>query len=439
MLVSLIRQPKQKLSITELSKPIKSSLTKIKSFGTLTIYQMKMSKFWYMRAYINRKQVRRSTNSEDKRQAEKEAIRIYLELQQKSINNESISKSSGFVVIAEKLQTENERRVVEEQISDSKTKNDRYRLKNDLIPFFKKYQLNEIDYSILSQYFKYVNDKRQSIEESRLHTNTLKLHLSHLKQIFKHGAKLGAIQSLPVFPSFKTIDEPRTGFNKSEYTKLHSTLRNRIGHKKSIVSDKSGKLIRHVELSQELYDLIIFMTNSFIRPTDIKVMRHTHVAIVNQNNNLYLRLTHPRTKSHSQPVITLEQAVEVYKNIVTRQKKNKEYKSDGYVFMPSYDNRTYALRQLQRQFDLLLEITNLKKDTNGKDRVLYSLRHTAITFRMLEADNLDLLTLSKNARTSNEMLSRFYLKYLSPEMNVEKLQSQKNPKIKEAMTKRRKS
>jgi hypothetical protein len=58
---------------------------------------------------------------------------------------------------------------------------------------------------------------------------------------------------------------------------------------------------------------------------------------------------------------------------------------------------------------------------------------------MLEADNLDLLTLSKNARTSNEMLSRFYLKYLSPEMNVEKLQSQKNPKIKEAMTKRRKS
>jgi hypothetical protein len=37
------------------------------------------------------------------------------------------------------------------------------------------------------------------------------------------------------------------------------------------------------------------------------------------------------------------------------------------------------------------------------------------------------------------MLSRFYLKYLSPEMNVEKLQSQKNPKIKEAMTKRRKS
>ena len=99
MRVSLIRQPKQKLSITELSRPIKSSLTKIKSFGTLTIYQMKMSKFWYMRAYINRKQVRRSTNSEDKRQAEKEAIRIYLELQQKSINNESISKSSGFVVI----------------------------------------------------------------------------------------------------------------------------------------------------------------------------------------------------------------------------------------------------------------------------------------------------------------------------------------------------
>lgn len=434
----MIRQTKQKLSITELSKPIKSSLTKIKSFGTLTIYQMKMSKYWYMRAYINRKQVRRSTNTEDKKQAEKEAIRIYLELQQKTINNEPITKSSGFVVIAEKLQTENERRVVEEQISDSKTKNDRYRLTNDLIPFFKKYQLNEIDYSILSQYFKYVNEKRLSQEYERLHSNTLKLHLSHLKQIFKHGAKLGVIQSLPVFPSFKTVDEPRTGFNKSEYTKLHSTLRNRIGFKQ-VITDTNGKLIRNVELSQELYDLIIFMTNSFIRPTDIKVLRHIHIAEVNQNNNLYLRLTHPRTKSHSQPVITLEQAVVVYKNIVARQKKNQEYQSNGFLFMPKYDNRTYALRQLQRQFDLLLDITNLKKDSNGKNRVLYSLRHTAITFRMLEADNLDLLTLSKNARTSNEMLSRFYLKYLSPEMNVEKLQSQKNTKIKEAMIKKRKS
>ena len=119
---------------------------------------------------------------------------------------------------------------------------------------------------------------------------------------------------------------------------------------------------------------------------------------------------------------------------MARQKKEKTYKSNGYVFMPEYENRTYGLRQLQRQFNFLLETTNLKFDSQEKERTLYSLRHSALMLRCIESENLDLLTLARNARTSPEMLNRFYLKYLTPEMNIDKLQSQKNPKLKKNQT-----
>ena len=57
---------------------------------------------------------------------------------------------------------------------------------------------------------------------------------------------------------------------------------------------------------------------------------------------------------------------------------------------------------------------------------LYSLRHTAITFRLLFGRGIDLLTLARNARTSVEMIERFYASELSAEMNVALLHSRRS-------------
>ena len=44
-------------------------------------------------------------------------------------------------------------------------------------------------------------------------------------------------------------------------------------------------------------------------------------------------------------------------------------------------------------------------------------------FRLTMGESIDLLTLARNARTSVEMIDRFYAKPLQAEMNVGKLQS----------------
>lgn len=418
---------KKKTTTSNRTNPLK--IEKIKGFGTLCIYQLKASKYWWARMYLKGKIIRQTTKvwiDDDKKKAIEKAKQIYFEKQDFVINNEPITKSTGFALIASKLEKENEARFKRKQIAETKITQDKYRLKNDLLPFFKKYQISDIDYSVIEEYFSTINNK-SSRKDNPLHTNTLKLHLSHIQQILKLAIKLGVIKSLPVFPSFKTKDEPRSSFSTAEYAKLHRTLAGRIGQIQKI-KDKNDKLIRNVELTQELYDLMIFMTNTFIRPTDIKVLKHSHIDIV-RTKNLYLRLNHPTTKSHSNPVVSLEKAVEIYENIVSRQKISKEYSKDGYVFVPKFDNRNTALRHLQRQFNYLLEITKLKIDGLGNVRTLYSLRHSALMFRLLESQDLDLLTLARNARTSPEMLDRFYLKHYQPEMGIEKIQSQKNPKL----------
>jgi hypothetical protein len=135
------------------------------------------------------------------------------------------------------------------------------------------------------------------------------------------------------------------------------------------------------------------------------------------------------TKGHAQPIVSMVGAIEVYDSIVKRQKKEGYAGPDDYLFQPQNTNRDYAMQQLYRQFDYLLKITDLKKDPVGESRTLYSLRHTAIMFRLTESQGLDLLSLARNARTSVEMIDRFYAKHLTAEMNVELIQSNRNDSL----------
>ncbi len=182
--------------------------------------------------------------------------------------------------------------------------------------------------------------------------------------------------------------------------------------------------MRNVEMSEDMRRLIVFMVNSYIRPTDIKGMQHKHVDVVRGEYD-YLRLRIPTTKKHSTPITTMPKAIEVYESLKAFHAVNGLAADDDYVFLPQYKSRDYALKQLQRQFDVLMWDTKLGQGTNGENRTLYSLRHTSIMYRLLFGESINTLFLARNARTSVEMIDRFYAKPLTGEMNLEMLQSRK--------------
>ena len=399
------------------TQPIPSSLEKVKGYNTLTIYKMPASPYWYVRYYENHKIYRRSTKTEDKKKAIAAAKQFFADLKTRRANTPPLNRQSGFEICAWGLLKENEGRAARDEIAQTKIEYDRARLVKDLLPYFGKYEIAEIDYAAISGYLTAVRT-----EARPLTTNSLKIHLSHIKTILRYAQRMGVITALPAFPTLKTVDTPRGWLNGLEYNKLHNTARANIGKTFNKVIAK-GEQRRNITLTQELYDLILFMTNTFVRPTDIKILQHKHITIVQRDSN-YLRLSHPATKDHASPMVSMPAAIDTYKRILVRQRKEGFGRPDDFVFQPQHAaNRAYAMRQLHRQFDQLLNMTGLKVDAYGQSRSLYSLRHTAIMFRLLNSQNLNPLTLARGSRTSFEVIDRFYAKHLTAEMDVESLQS----------------
>ena len=247
--------------------PIAGSLQKISGFGTLTIYKMDASPFWYVRYYEDGKIIRRSLKVADKKVAIAAAKKLFVDIKHHQMNKLPFTKTSGFEVCARGLLKENAARAARGELSEQKQQLDAARLRSDLMPHFGKYEIADINYAIISDYL-----NKLSTPARPLSINTLKIHLSHIKTILRYAQRVGVLNALPAFPTLKTIDTPRPWFNSAEYTKLHRTCDANIGKVFKKAGTK-GEQRRNITITQELYDLILFMTNSFIRPTDIKVLQ----------------------------------------------------------------------------------------------------------------------------------------------------------------------
>lgn len=182
---------------------------------------------------------------------------------------------------------------------------------------------------------------------------------------------------------------------------------------------------RNLMLPPDMAWLIRFMVNSFTRPGDIRQLRHKHVQVV-RGEHLFLRLNLPETKRHNMPMVTLRPAVAVYERLLARAQSMGLGSPEDYVFLPAERDRTYALAVLGFWFKWVLREACVEvNDSFGRPRTLYCLRHTSIMFRLLYGQGIDMLTLARNARTSVQMIERFYASQLSGEMNVDLLQSRR--------------
>ena len=168
-----------------------------------------------------------------------------------------------------------------------------------------------------------------------------------------------------------------------------------------------------------------FMVNAFIRPSDLKTLKHKHVEVVT-GHNTYLRLTLPVTKNHGAPIVTLYPAVRIYRQILKHQQAKGHARPDDYLFLPELRDRNYALNVLSLMLNWVLGITGAKNNAHGQPRSMYSLRHSAITFRLLYGQGIDLLTLARNARTSVEVINNHYASTVRGEQNIALLQSRRS-------------
>jgi hypothetical protein len=425
--------------------PLANSLTNVPGYPKkLTLYKIEASSYWWVRYYVDGKVVRNSTKTEKKNEAFKFAKEFYDKIMLRRASGLAVTNKSRFDICSTNLLVAMKAQVARGEITEATYTITDYRLKCSVLPFFGERDVAEIHYEQLENYL-----AELSHQVPKLSLSTIQSYMKLVRKVLNYAYKHRLLHNIPHFPTVNAPDNARGYFTTREYRKLWSRARALIGKRfdfRKLTNDegeeelgtyfaagstKEGRKIRVVEVTQELCELIVFMTNSFIRPTDIKTMQHKHVEIL-RNEHSYLRLSLPKSKKHDIPIVTMTRAVEVYERLTAHNKATgRGVGAEDYVFFPNYTKRDYALKQLQRQFDVLMWNLGIDKGPNGEERTIYSLRHTCIMYRLMYGDGMDVVTLARNARTSPEMINRFYAAQLEGEDNIEMLQSRRRRKGKQ--------
>lgn len=395
----------------------------------LVIFKIAASKFWWVRYYTQGRILKKSTKTEDKRKATAEAIKFYEEILLRERNLLPLGASPSFEKCARELILEQRQLIERKERSDKLNVNDEQKLSKDILPFFGGMHVKDITYRHLNEYVR-------RLTERDLKPPTIKNHLNLIHKILTLAQRENLIQQVPVFPKVKRVDNPRGWFTQHEYEQLKKTTVRLI---------KKNVFVRGHQITDEMRLLITFMVNSFLRPNDLKYLRHRNIQVV-EGQNTYLRIQTDKSKTANTPVVTMEAAVGIYSDLVKfHQTGGNPVSPDDYVFFPRLTgvksvkagqgnkegNRDYAMQTMRRLFDEILNEAKLKTNGSGEPRTLYSLRHTAIMFRLTLGESIDILTLARNARTSAAMIDRFYARPLQAEMNVHKIQSMRDRKSQE--------
>lgn len=431
----------------ERTVPIPNSITPVPGYPRkLVVFKMAASRYWQVRCWIAGKTHKRSTQSQSLRVAQSFARRFYEQLvaqshgfgqagmhgvafhdtkspivQHRHDQTPATLPQHTFAALAAQMFSAEQARVERGEFSRESLRVLRNRLDSHLLPRWGKVPISGLGYREIMEFVDFMSKAKSS--------TTISQYIVAIRKVFHRAVRMGAIDKMPEFPKVKIKTSSRGAFTPTEYWHILRTarkLRNRPHPDTKRALRKSYKLVySDYCMPPDLPWVVGFMVNSFIRPSDLKTLKHKHVELV-RGKNTYLRLTLPETKKHDAPIVTLFPAVRIYREIVKYQQPRGKANPNDYLFLPELRDRNYALRVLSLMFNWVLAVTGYKQNAHGQPRSMYSLRHSAITFRLLYGQGIDLLTLARNARTSVEVINNHYASTVSGEQNIALLQSRRS-------------
>ena len=392
--------------------PITDTIKHVKQLHhSAIIYMCEASKYWQFRVFYDGNQRKRTTKKTDENEAKREAKLIYAKMLQDSHSNPrkqtKPTSRSTLQVVADALWAKQEAMIAQGELHKEKNKKDQYIYERHIKPFFKDYEIKRINNHALELF-------KQHLAKSKLAISTQKGYLELTRKLLRQAANMEFIDIAPNMPQMRTDDSSRGYFDENEYTRLWQTAKS-MKDKVYEYKNAAGKVYRRTKVTWECYELILFMRNTYVRPTDIKVLRHTDVYLIKRLHEAsgreveLLELRHRPTKGHSAHIVSNEHAIKHYRAMLNKRiKRGKDdpFDKNEYLFCHKLEHREYALKGLARQFEVVLRQSGLKKDREGKNRTLYSLRHTGITRAIRDGLSYDVV--AANARTSTDMIRRFY-------------------------------
>lgn len=384
---------------------------------TLAIYKMPASRFWQMRAFVTgRGLIRKSTQTTEWATALAMAKEFYgnILLERRS---GKVTPQASFEHYSKVLQSRQDAKIArgERRGGQRSVKSeDQLKLDKDILPALGTHHVGKITSAMVEDYINTLSGDRG------LTPSTLKKHVVLIHKVLREAVKDGTLSAVPIMPTISREDRPRPWFRDADYRTLLKTCRE-LAQEGHTGRDYRTRNRFHQENMGygEVYDFIVFMVHTFLRPSEWKELRHRHIRVEDEKGaNPHLVITVPNAKVNWRDSVSMPVAVGVYRRM---QKRHGE--PDDFLFFNAIKDRDYAQRRMGEMFKEVIAKAKLEKDAYGQEHSTYSLRHTALSFRLLKGDAIAMNVLAANARTSVDMLERFYVSHLKPEMMVAQLQS----------------
>lgn len=367
--------------------------------GKLHVFRRAGSPFWWTGFHFKGKYIRHSTKQTSSDAADAVAIQWYFKKQTEIASGEISSPKHAFNKVAEEALTAYQG-LVSRGIRSKKTfEGIEGIMRSRIITYFKKTSVTEIDNTVWHKFKADMIEKYPAIKRGTLHQ-----YKNAIRVVLNQAYKLGYIKELPVFKDEYTarrIDAPRPWFSYSEYNKLHNSI---LAHANRL-KKMDTLLYKH---AMELYDFVIFATNTGMRVGEMMNLKVSDVKIVLESvtGKEILMISNIKGKRGSGSCQSYYGAVAPFRRILERRGITDPNKCQESLFLVHH--RTMLNKILVKK-DLKMSKTNppAKRDS-------VSLRATYICFRLL--NGAPIYEIANNCRTSVAVIQESYARHLSAQM-----------------------
>ena len=379
--------------------------------GQVAIFRRPNSNKWYCRFKLpNGQWYVVSTGQLHHEEAKRQSVVIYAQVQVKASQGLAIHSRSFGRLAMEELES------MEQKALNGKGKvtyaDYAFAIKKYLIPFFSKYDINGINEDLISDFEAWRISEMGLVPKS----STKRNHASAFNRIVNRAVDKGYINNAAAVPKLDASgvrSEARPAFSQSEIDQLLEFMKD---------WELTGRMAIERLMRPLCRAYVEFLVNTGIRHgTEAIPLRWKNMQWHWIGDKRYLRIwvtgkTGPRYLIAKHAVIdTLNRLIKWQELDCVDLDGAIEAKLDKLVFC--FPNR-HTPHRMEGVFRVLMRDSGLAKDAAGKNRTLYSLRHTYATFAL--ADEVDIHTLARQMGTSVGMIERHYSK-LTPMLSAEKL------------------
>lgn len=245
---------------------------------------------------------------------------------------------------------------------------------------------------------KLTDDLRKATKTGSMSPNTVKRIHNDLRNFFRWCVEEELLKEIPKFPRVNGEKSRRPHFNEMEWRKITRHLR-------EFVKVENRKTRRDRKM---LIDYVLILANTGIRVGEARTLKWRDIREVDAGtgrpNDVVLMVN---GKTGIREVVSRTSGVKKYirriYDLRIEELDGEPLSPDGLVFCHKDGSE---IGSFKKSFQTLLKACGLGKDSFGRPRTVYSLRHTYATFRLHEGVNH--FALSKNMGTSVQMLEEYY-------------------------------